>query len=373
MRIVDGALADYACPFAETYRTATATHDTREGLIVHVATDEGTLGLGEAAPLSNRTEPLEEARAALEAALATLGAGEWTVDEALASLDEIVPSGARSARFGLALALAEARAQGADRSLAADLAERHLDGRRPADRVPVNATVPDQEPEAAAERAREAAASGFEAIKLKAGRRDFEADLDRLDAVLEAAPEARIRLDANGAWRSLDEARRRIQHLASYPLEYVEQPLPADDLEAMARLRGEAEVPIAADEPALDPRSARAVILARACDVLVVKPTVLGGPRRALQVARLAEREAVDVVVTTTIDAAIARAGVLHVAAALGSTERAHGLATGWMLEDEPAAFDERVEEGAMAVPEGPGHGARRDREATRSRTWGES
>jgi L-alanine-DL-glutamate epimerase-like enolase superfamily enzyme len=139
----------------------------------------------------------------------------------------------------------------------------------------------------------------------------------------------------------------------------------------MARLRNETDVAIAADEPAYDVPTARATILARACDVLVLKPMVVGGLDRALTIAELAHREAVDVVVTTTIDAAVARAGALHLAAALGDDNRAHGLATGCLLAEEPASFDERIEDGHMPVPSERGHGARRETGESKLRTGG--
>lgn len=365
--IVDGGLVPYEVPFEQTYRTATATHETRQGLFVHVATDEGVLGLGEAAPLSNRTESLAEARSSLEAALATLSDHDWSLAEARAGLDELVGD-TRAARFGLALALEDAIAKRDERPLAQALADTYPGPEDPLDAVPVNATIPQMPPEQAAKRAQAAREHGIEVLKLKAGRDEFDADVARIEAVHEAAPEATLRVDLNQACSNVDEARRLVERLEAFPLAYVEQPLPADDLEGMARLRNETDVPIAADEPALDPRSARATILARACDVLVVKPMVLGGPDRALQIAELARRELVDVVVTTTIDAAVARAGTLHTAAALGASEHAHGLATGDLLADEPARFDERIEDGAMPVPTDPGHGARRETGETKLR-----
>jgi o-succinylbenzoate synthase len=358
LRILDAARTPYECPFTQTYRTATATHETREGDLVHLATDAGVLGLGEAAPLSNRTPPLAQTRRALDDALARLETRDGGPEQALADLDALAGE-ARAARFGLSLALEDALARDEQVPLADHLGDRYREDPTSAERVPVNATIPDASVDETRERARQAAADGYDVIKLKAGREEGDHDVERLEAVDDAAPEARIRLDVNGAWSSLEVARRSLERLAGFDLELVEQPLPADELQAMARLRNEAEIPIAADEPARDPASARATILSRCCDVLVVKPMVLGGVDRALEIAELAHRETVDVVVTTTIDTAVARAGALHVAAALPQA-RPHGLATGWMLADEPASFDERIEDGHMLVPEIPGHGARR-------------
>lgn len=363
-RIEGAGTLDYVCPFAQTYRTASATHQVREGVLVHVATDQGQLGLGEAAPLANRTETLETTHRALREATDHLEEANPSLETAGADIDGIVPSNAPAARFGLELALADVEAKHGSQRLADLLAERFPgspDPVDPVDQVPVNATIPDTDVDTTRELAEQAHAEGFEVVKLKGGRESFGRDLARLDALVEAAPDARVRLDINGAWSTLAEAKPRLEQLASYPLEYVEQPLPPGEVAQMAKLRSRTEVPLAADEPVVDLPSARAVVLAGACDVLVVKPMVLGGLDRALEVVALAQREAVDAVVTTTIDAAPARAGSLHLAAAIAEgnlSPRAHGLATGWLLEDEPARFEEHIVEGRMRVPEGPGHGA---------------
>jgi len=89
----------------------------------------------------------------------------------------------------------------------------------------------------------------------------------------------------------------------------------------------------------------------------VLKPMALGGPSRALAAGRAAAHAGIDPVVTTTIDAAVARTAAAHVAAALpGGDERAHGLATGDLLATDLVAEDPvPVENGRVAVPTGPG------------------
>lgn len=372
MKLYNGVVVPYTASLSRPYVSATAEHTERRGLICHLVAREGVQGLGEAAPLSNRTEPLERAERVLEAGVETLTTAGWEAQRALGSLEDAVPELARAptARHALSLALHDLIARGLEAPLAGHLAAQHLDGRTPASRVPVNATVPADEPDAMARTARGFQEEGFTTIKLKSTG-DPPADVERVGAVREAVGSAvELRLDVNGAWPTVDEALRHLDALAPYELAYVEQPLPPDAIEAMARLRERSPVPIAADEPVVSPEAARRVLEAEAADVLVLKPMVLGGPEKALAAARAAEAAGVPVVVTSTIDGAIARAGALHTASALGETQLTHacGLATGNLIAEEPAAFDERIEDGWMPVPEGPGHGARRTgtREAKR-------
>jgi L-alanine-DL-glutamate epimerase-like enolase superfamily enzyme len=134
---------------------------------------------------------------------------------------------------------------------------------------------------------------------------------------------------------------------------YVEQPLPADDLDALAAVAGGA-VPVAVDE-SLAEHPLSAVLAAGAADVAVLKPMALGGPARTAAAARQAVEAGVQPVVTTTVDAVHARTAAVHVAAALPDPP-ACGLATAGMLAADLATDPCPVEDGAVAVPEGPGN-----------------
>ncbi|MFN8516409.1 MAG: enolase C-terminal domain-like protein [Chloroflexia bacterium] len=72
--------------------------------------------------------------------------------------------------------------------------------------------------------------------------------------------------------------------LSRHTLELVEQPVAADDLAALARVRRAASVPIAADESVRTMDDARRIIALGAADALVIKPMVCGGlaPSRAI-------------------------------------------------------------------------------------------
>lgn len=361
MTITGATVHPYEAPLARPYVAATSRHETRRGLILRLTLDDGTEGLGEAAPLSNRTETLATARNVLTDAARAITETAPAPEDALEHLDETVPAldEAPTARFALELALLDGLAKIEQRPLAQHLADRHLTGqRRPPASVPVNATIPACSPDETARRARSAARAGFGTIKLKAIG-DWADDLDRVSTAREAAgPDVALRLDVNGAWPDVTTARERLHALAEHDLAYVEQPLAPDAIDAMAQLRASSPVPIAADEPVLDLASAREIVQREAADVLVLKPMVLGGPLEALGIARMAEAHEVPVVVTSTIDGAIGRAGALATAAALGQRRLACGLATGSLLEHEPAAYDERIEDGQLIVPGAPGHGA---------------
>jgi L-alanine-DL-glutamate epimerase-like enolase superfamily enzyme len=329
-------LEPFSLPLSEPLETADGSTDAREGFLLRVGA-----GLGEAAPLPGWTESRPACRAALEAAVTALDSPIPDREAALAACE-----GAPAARHAVALALADRAA----RCDAVPLAERF--GGVARERIRVNATLGDAAPEATAERARTARRRGFECLKVKVGARSVAADRERMRAVREAAPEATLRADANGAWDRA-EARAAFDALADLGVAYVEQPLPAADLEGLAALRGRG-VGVAADE-SVALRGSDEVLDADAADVLVLKPMALGGPGRVRAAAEQTTTEDAAAVVTTTVDGAVARAGAVHLAATFEGPPC--GVATADLLARDLAADPAPVADGAVRLPPGNGLG----------------
>ncbi|KTG07516.1 mandelate racemase/muconate lactonizing enzyme family protein [Haloferax profundi] len=334
---------EFAVDLRRPLSTAKGDIDRREGFLVAVETADAT-GVGEATPLPGWTESLAECRNALE----SVGDPETALTDG--TLDDTP-----AARHAVSLALADARARDEDRSLTSSFALSSSLATDSHTSVPVNSTIGDSGVESTVEAAMDAVAAGYDCLKVKVGARAPEDDIERLSAVRDAVgPTVSIRADANGAWDRWT-ADRFLDGIASLELEYLEQPLAAEVLDGHAALRRLHDTPIALDE-SLAAVSPERAIASNAADVLVCKPMALGGPERVLSVAERAEDAGAGVVVTTTIDAVVARLGALHVAATLPRI-RAHGLATASFLDADLAPDPAPVRDGAMTVPEGPGLG----------------
>lgn len=228
----------------------------------------------------------------------------------------------------------------------------------PRHRVDVNATIAVAGVAAAAEQAAAARAAGFACVKLKVGfLANLAAERERVAAVRTAlGPQVKLRLDANGAW-SCEAAIRTIRGLRDLGLELVEQPVAPGNVGAMARVRREAGVPVAADEDVTGEDAALRVLEAGAADVLVLKPMVIGGLRRALRIADAARLAGVASIVTTTIDAGVGTAAALHLSAALAEGTMACGLATGALLQADVIEPRLDVSDGYIRLPAGAGLG----------------
>lgn len=335
----------YSLALSEPLSTARGTLERREGFLVRIDHD-GTAGVGEAAPLPGWTESLEACRDALERAADAAAEGDLAAGHAALDADE-TPAAAHA--FSLALADASARADGQP-------LYRALGGRRERESVPANAVVGDAGTETTAGRASEAVEAGFEAVKVKVGARPVGEDVARLRAVREAVgPDVTLRADANGGWTG-EEAERALDGFAApdVDLDLVEQPLPAADLAGHAGLRG-GSVAVALDESLLEYDVGR-ILEADAADALVVKPMVHGGPGRALTLAKRARGAGLTPVVTTTVDAVVARTAAVHVAASLPFVAPS-GLATADLLAEDLGPDPCPVDNGEVRVPGEPGLG----------------
>jgi L-Ala-D/L-Glu epimerase len=273
--------------------------------------------------------------------------------------------GIMALRCALDVATLDLRGRAEGRTIAALLGEA-----APAEWVQANAVIGSGTPEEVARYALEAWESGYRVLKLKVGASDVDADVACVAAVREACPEATIRLDANGAW---DEATALTAIHAFTPLhvELLEQPVPADAVEALARVRDQSPMRIAADESVSYPGALERVLDIRAADLLVLKPMFLGGLTPAVEVAARAFEHGIGAFVTTTFDSSIGTAAALQLAASL-PWDAAHGLGTGEHLGADITVATLRPEQGRLALPSIPGLGIDLDEAAIDAVATGE-
>lgn len=347
MKIEAIGWASYTLPFRLPYATSRGVVSQRQGLIIKVRAN-GFSGWGEAVLMPEAPEPLPALRAAIVALTRRfLNDGVACELPAAAATDD----SAAAVCFGLETALLDLQAQAASKPLS-----RYLNADSRAE-VEVNALIARPGLEAAVA-AQTAVAQGFHTIKLKIGTEaSLAAEVRRIAAVREAiGPLTSLRLDPNGVW-SEQQAIAAIEAMAAYDIEYVEQPLPAGDLAALARVRRAVSVAIAADEDVTDLASARAIIAAGAAQVLILKPSRLGGLRNVLEVSRLARSAGLSSLVTTSIESSIGVTACLQAAALLPENSPACGLATASLFAADLVTPPLTAAKGIMRVPQPPGLG----------------
>ncbi len=371
----------YRIPFRTNFTTAHGTLNTRQGAIVEIITDDDLIGVGEIAPMPEFAgDDLPTALAPLPLLSSQLLG--WELLDALNFL-YTAPTGLPPTTLcGLESALLDVIGKSMGCNVMDVLNHERMpptvgvrggvDGWRgpcayPAQgntTVPVNATIGTLSIENTVARAQDAMHAGYSCIKLKVGGARPEAEIERIAAVRAAiGPDMHLRLDANAGW-TLAESIAILSQCTPYAIQYVEQPLPAGDLDGMYILRYNVPVPIAADEAIYDLESARRVLAHDAAAVLIIKPQLAGGLRVGRQIISEATQHGVQCVITSTLEAGIGLAGALHLAAASPEVTLECGLATLHMLADDLLIDDLPLDHGFLAVPEGPGLGIRLDRDA---------
>lgn len=209
--------------------------------------------------------------------------------------------------------------------------------------------------------AREGLTRGYDTFYLKVGRDDV-ADVERVWAVREAVGDARVRVDANGAW-SLAEARRVLDALADADLDFVEQPVRQVPRDLLGDLRKSVAVPVAANEGLWSEEQARERIEARVADVYCFSPYWVGSLRTYQRLGFLAHDHGAKVCKHTHGELGIAATAAHHVTLTLPGVVDGHQQTTAHMLGDVteplPIATGPR-----WGCPTDPGLGVRIDEDA---------
>lgn len=231
----------YELKLINTWRIASglggAGGSTYAVVFAELSDDQGRKGIGESAPSSR----YGETAATVEAFLKRVEAGQLSFDDvpgSMARLEKLAGNHAAKAALNLAL----------------------LDGAARQKRVPVydflklgftekkhvtSFSIGIDKPEVIRRKVQDAAA--YPVLKLKVGSPDDGQNLAALRAV---APDKRVRVDANEAWKTRDEALKKIEALArDKNIEFIEQPMPASASRAdMAWLKERSPLPIFGDE-----------------------------------------------------------------------------------------------------------------------------
>ena len=200
---------------------------------------------------------------------------------------------------------------------------------------------------------------GFTGSKIKIGRPHVSEDYSRLAAVRTAlGPGYEIMTDANQGF-TLDEAIRRAGRLAELDLAWIEEPLPADDLDGHVRLASATTTPIAVGESIYSVRHFREYMASRACSIVQVDVARIGGITPWLKVAHIAEAFDMPVAPHFLME--------LHVSLACA-------VPNGKYVEfipqiDELTTSSLRIENGMAVAPMTPGIGVDWDLDAVKAKS----
>jgi L-alanine-DL-glutamate epimerase-like enolase superfamily enzyme len=192
-------------------------------------------------------------------------------------------------------------------------------------------------------------AAEYPIIKVKLGS---DRDVEIIRTVRLAAPDKVLRVDANAAWTA-KHALRMVEILLEYEIEFLEQPLPAHDLEGLRYVRDRSPLPIIADESCLVATDIPKLV--GVVDGINIKLAKCGGIREALKMIATARAHGMLVMAGCMIETSLGISAAAHFAPLLDYAD----LDGAALLADDPFR-GATIRNGQIAVSTGSGLGVTR-------------
>ena len=349
-------------PYKEPFHWAQGVIEAAEVVLICVHTDEGIVGYGESMSSGSAAAVQELLQ---RAASVCIGRSPLQVNALMQSAyqDLFAARGNCSApRFG-ALVLA-----GLDMALwdvagkATGRAVHDLLGGAVRERIQYFGFPQGNTAEQVAEEARSWSDRGCDVIYVKVGR-GYALDLAVVAQVRSAIGSRRLRLDANESWDLLT-AQRMMRSLASFDIEFMEQPTRSDSLAALEQLKSNSSIPIAADQAVFTPEDVYEVCRRKAADLIVLGLHETGGIGRFCKAAAIAEAAGVNICLHGLYETGITTCASNQVGATLSNLDDGNQYMNHFLSEDIVATPDLALRRGHLPVLSGPGLGFELDWDA---------
>ena len=325
--------------------------DSVQNIFVRLEADDGTIGLGVAAPDKEVTgEGVQKCRKALDDNLADVLSGTDIrhLKARLRDIETALPD-TPAARAAIDMALHDLWAKHLDLPLVDLLGRVHRS-------LPTSITIGIGSVEDSLAEAAEYIGRGFRILKVKIGR-SMEEDAERLHRIRqEMGRDVIIRVDANQGY-SVDQFKYFLKRTASLELELIEQPLPAGDLAGMRHLPEAVRKRVAADESLLNARDVLTCLEhPRPFGIYNIKLMKCGGIAPAMHIAENANLAGIDLMWGCMDESCVGIAAVLHAALASPAT-RYLDLDGHLDLARDPVTGGFVLQDGELSVTDSPGLG----------------
>jgi len=287
----------YCRPFHASLYTAHGVWQQRQGIILRLANEQGQVGFGEIAPLDGfGTETLEQALTFCHQLFSRITAPEIAG----------IPANLPACQFGFEAAWEMLQATDCS----------------PVAILPVSGLLPTGK--AALQAWRSLWQQGYRTLKWKIGMADCQEELGWFATLMQDLPaEVQLRLDANGGLTEVT-ARLWLEACGDHPrVEFLEQPLPPDQFDAMMRLSDHYPTPVALDESVATLDQMEHCYERGWRGIMVIKAAIAGSPNRLRQ---FCQTHTVDLVWSSALETAIAQQFIqTHLIPTVPTTQRLVG------------------------------------------------
>jgi L-alanine-DL-glutamate epimerase-like enolase superfamily enzyme len=195
------------------------------------------------------------------------------------------------------------------------------------------------------EKVREAA--GYPILKIKVGT---PRDAEILGMIRDEAPAKTLRVDANTGW-NVKQAIQALPMLQEFGVEFVEQPLPAADLEGLRLLRSVSPLPIYADESCVSLTDIPKLV--GAVDGINIKLAKCGSLREATRMVHCARAHGLRVMLGCMVESTLGIAAAIQLAPLMDEVD----LDGAALLASDPFRGPRLLEDGRLEFNAAPGLG----------------
>ncbi len=299
----------------EPFAVATGAPTVARNVLVRATLDDGTVGLGEAAPFAEVSgETQEQTHAAVLAMKSLVLDTEVSDWQAIGSLLRAKHPGAPAARCGLEMAIIDALARKAKKPLYKEFGGAGT-------RLVTDMTVTAGDVEHARRSAKSIVARGINTIKVKVGAGSAAEDVQRMLAIRDAAPEARIFADANSGY-DLEQAVAFARGMEAnhIPLQIFEQPLPRGAHDDWKKLASLTPIPLCADESARSAADVLELVRDGAVRFINIK-TMKSGVAEAWAMMNAARQNGLALMIGGMVESILAMTFSAHLAAGFGGID----------------------------------------------------
>jgi o-succinylbenzoate synthase len=309
---------DYKLPLKKEWRTSKGVLFYREGWVVCIQTIQHTEGYGDCFPMSDMgTESLPASRDYSEYLQIVLKGK--TIAEGLTFLTQNAFNYPNT-HFAFETALLMIQAEENESSIAHILNKNHKKTLLVNDNLGALNKIKKED-------IKKSIDNSYKILKIKVGVLPLNEEIKKLKEISRLlTPSIQLRLDANQAW-SKNDALTFLNKAKNLPIESIEEPLKTPNIESLLYLQNQTRLVIAIDE-SLKYMLKNDLIFQSNIRRFVIKPAVLGGLCASLKIAKKAQHNRIECIVTSMIESSIGLSSTIQLAAAIDNGNLSHGLAT---------------------------------------------
>lgn len=201
---------------------------------------------------------------------------------------------------------------------------------------------------------------GFDAIKLKAGILEPEAEIAGLEALRAAFPQAPLRIDPNGGW-TVETTLKLLPRLTGL-IEYLEDPTVG--IEGNAQVQRATDIPLATNMYVVTNDHLPPNMAQDAFRVILSDHHYWGGLQASRELARICNIWGLGLSMHSNSHLGISLAAMAHLAAATPNLTYDCDTHYPWQTDEVVEGGRFTFTDGTLSVPEGPGLGVTLDRNA---------